>query len=83
MRDYTGSGKSICFCIPPLHDGKTAVVISPTISLMTDQVNKLTNRGISATFLGSAQKDDITPAILNGEYKIVFTTSESFYISSS
>lgn len=32
----TGSGKSLCFIIPPLHDGKTAIVISPTISLMTD-----------------------------------------------
>ena len=79
----TGSGKSLCFCIPPLHDGKTAVVISPTISLMTDQVNKLTDKGISATFLGSAQKGDVTPAILNGEYRIVYTTPESFYNSAN
>ena len=76
----TGSGKSICFWIPPLHDGKTAVVIPPTISLLTDQVNKLTNRGISATFLGSAQKDDITLAILNGEYKL-FSQHQSHIIT--
>jgi ATP-dependent DNA helicase RecQ len=35
----TGTGKSICYMIPPLHDGKTAVVITPTISLMLDQVS--------------------------------------------
>jgi len=49
----TGSGKSICFIMPPLYDGNTALVISPTISLMTDQVNKLVGKAI---FLGSAQK---------------------------
>ena len=39
----TGAGKSLCFTIPSLIDKKTAVVISPTISLMTDQVRKLTH----------------------------------------
>jgi len=37
----TGSGKSLVFTLPPLHTGKTAVVISPLISLMRDQVTKL------------------------------------------
>ena len=36
-----GTGKSMCYTIPPLYDNKTAIVISPTISLMTDQVKKL------------------------------------------
>ena len=44
----TGSGKSMCYIIPPLLDGKTAIVISPTISLMVDQVNKLTGKEIHA-----------------------------------
>jgi len=64
----TGSGKSICFIVPPLYDGKTAIVISPTISLMTDQVNKLIGRGVKATFLGSAQKEQVDQPISNGEF---------------
>ena len=37
----TGAGKSITYQIPPLHTGKVAVVVSPLISLMQDQVGKL------------------------------------------
>ena len=73
----TGSGKSICFIVPPLYDGKTAIVISPTISLMTDQVNKLIGRGVKATFLGSAQKEQVDQPISNGEFQVVYTTPDS------
>ena len=55
----TGSGKSLCYVIPPLYSGKTAIIISPTISLMTDQVTKLNKRGIPAILLGSAQKENM------------------------
>ncbi len=53
----TGSGKSLCFQFPPVHLGKKAIVITPTISLMQDQVEKLNALGIQSIYLGSAQFD--------------------------
>ena len=51
----TGSGKSICYQIPPLVAGKPMIVISPLISLMEDQVLALEEAGISACQLSSSQ----------------------------
>ena len=79
----TGSGKSICFIIPPLIHNKTAIVITPTISLMTDQVNKLIKQNISATLLGTAQKKDVMKMVEEGQYQVVYTTPESFYDKTS
>ena len=56
----TGSGKSLCYQFPPVYQNKKALVISPTISLMNDQVNNLFQKNIKATFLGSAQLDKAT-----------------------
>ena len=53
----TGSGKSLCFQFPPVYQNKKAVIITLTISLMQDQVQKLNKMGIPATFVGSAQLD--------------------------
>lgn len=75
----TGTGKSMCYTIPPLNDNKTAIVISPTISLMTDQVKKLVRLEIPATLLGSAQSKDVTQQMQNNEFRIIFSTPESFY----
>ena len=75
----TGAGKSICYYLPPLYYKKTALVISPTISLMADQVAKLTKKGVPATLLGSAQKNDVSMEIKDGQYRVIFTTPESFY----
>ena len=74
----TGSGKSICFYLPPLVTRKTALVVTPTISLMTDQVAKLESKGISATFLGTAQTDKrIMQKVAHGSFSVVFTTPET------
>ncbi|RLM87531.1 hypothetical protein C2845_PM04G34160 [Panicum miliaceum] len=51
----TGSGKSICYQIPPLVTKKTAVVVSPLLSLMQDQVMSLKQKGVKSEYLGSTQ----------------------------
>ena len=50
-----GSGKSLCYQFPAIYTGKLAIVVSPTISLMMDQVKKLMEKGLPCTFVGSAQ----------------------------
>ena len=53
----TGFGKSLCYQFSAVHEGKVALCVSPLISLMQDQVNSLNASGITACFVGSAQKD--------------------------
>ena len=74
----TGSGKSCCFQVPPLATGRPAVVVSPLISLMRDQVKGLESRGIRACFLGSAQPDSSVEArALAGEFSLVYACPET------
>ena len=74
----TGYGKSLVYQFPPVYLGKTALVVSPLISLMEDQVLALTTTGVGACFLGSAQgqKQKTYDGIRNGEYKVVYITPE-------
>src|SRR5258708_13439986 len=50
----TGGGKSLCYQLPALILGRTAVVVSPLISLMQDQPAQLDQMGISAAVLNSS-----------------------------
>ncbi|KAK7305580.1 hypothetical protein VNO77_43486 [Canavalia gladiata] len=73
----TGSGKSLCYQVPPLVVKKTGIVVSPLISLMQDQVMALKQRGINAEYLGSAQKDSTVHAKAeHGQFDILFMTPE-------
>ena len=53
----TGYGKSLCFHYPAVYMNSHCICISPLIALMQDQVAQLNSNGISACYLGSAQRD--------------------------
>ena len=60
----TGGGKSLCYQIPALLLEGTALVVSPLIALMQDQVNALQELGIPAAFLNSTLSHDEQAAII-------------------
>ncbi|KAJ8751579.1 hypothetical protein K2173_016825 [Erythroxylum novogranatense] len=73
----TGSGKSLCYQVPPLLSGKTGIVISPLISLMQDQVMSLTQRGIRAEYLASSNADhSVYTKAKSGHYHLLYMTPE-------
>ncbi|XP_019439561.1 PREDICTED: uncharacterized protein LOC109345181 [Lupinus angustifolius] len=73
----TGSGKSLCYQVPPLVVKKTGIVVSPLISLMQDQVMALKQRGVRAEYIGSTQMDNtIQTRAEHGQFDILFMTPE-------
>jgi ATP-dependent DNA helicase RecQ len=76
----TGSGKSISYWVPAVVEGGLTMVVSPLIALMKDQVDRLTERGVAATFINSSverseQVDSLRKAIA-GEYRLLFLAPE-------
>jgi ATP-dependent DNA helicase RecQ len=74
----TGYGKSMCYLLPPLVSKKVMFIISPLISLMEDQRDKLTKMGLRCSTLHSNNnnKDEEKKQILNGEIRIVYMSPE-------
>ena len=77
----TGGGKSLCYQLTALALPGTAVIISPLIALMKDQVDVLQANGIAAAYYNSSQSADIQQAVLeklkNGELKLFYVAPES------
>lgn len=76
----TGGGKSICFQVPALLLSGLTVVVSPLISLMADQVEALSRKGIGATFLNStltvAEASYRWDLIRSGRIKLLYLAPE-------
>ncbi|OZU87100.1 DNA helicase RecQ [Virgibacillus indicus] len=78
----TGGGKSLCYQIPGLSLKGTAIIISPLISLMKDQVDALHSLGIPATYINSSlsagEQQDRLHDIAASRYKFVYVAPERF-----
>ena len=76
----TGGGKSLCYQLPAVLDATTAVVISPLIALMQDQVAQLLQMGISAACLNAATPPEERAHILRhaatGKYQLLYFSPE-------
>lgn len=76
----TGGGKSICYQVPALTLEGTAVVVSPLIALMKDQVEGLRENGAPAAFINSAltsnQIREVEDDVLAGRVKLLYVSPE-------
>lgn len=77
----TGAGKSMCYQMPAILQEGTAIVISPLIALMKNQVDQMNAVGISASFLNSTlsktEINRIKKATLEGKVKLLYVAPES------
>jgi ATP-dependent DNA helicase RecQ len=76
----TGSGKSLCFQAPALVTPGLAVVVSPLISLMKDQVDTLVGNGVPAGLYNSSlaadEKAAVSAGLREGRYRLLYVSPE-------
>ncbi|MFZ3088312.1 MAG: DNA helicase RecQ, partial [Methylotenera sp.] len=76
----TGGGKSLCYQLPALLRNGVAIIVSPLIALMQDQVDTLQQLGVSAAFLNSSldaqQANAITARLMQDDLKILYVAPE-------
>ncbi len=81
----TGGGKSLCYQLPAVLNATTAVVISPLIALMHDQVAQLLQMGISAACLNAAtpprERSHILQYAATGKYQLLYLSPERIALS--
>src|SRR5688572_5259720 len=76
----TGGGKSLCYQVPALLRRGTAIVVSPLIALMQDQVDALKQLGVRAAFLNSSLEGgaaaEVERGLLRGEFDLLYVAPE-------
>jgi ATP-dependent DNA helicase RecQ len=76
----TGGGKSLCYQAPAAAMGRLAVVVSPLISLMKDQVDGLTAAGVPAVYLNSSltieERRLVEAGVARGRYHLLYVAPE-------
>ena len=76
----TGGGKSLCYQAPAVHLKRLAVVVSPLIALMKDQVDGLREAGVPAAYLNSSQtpaeRADVFRGLAAGLYQLLYVAPE-------
>lgn len=77
----TGAGKSLCYQLPAIVKEGTAIVISPLIALMKNQVDQMNAVGINAKFLNSTltktEMNKVKSETLSGDVKLLYVAPES------
>ena len=76
----TGAGKSLCYQIPAIVGGGVAVIVSPLISLMKDQVDALCQNGVSAASINSSMEweevSEILARVRSGNLSLLYIAPE-------
>ena len=76
----TGGGKSLCFQAPAIARDGLAVVVSPLISLMKDQVDTLVGNGVAAACYNSSmpsdRKSEVSRGVRDGKYRLLYVAPE-------